>query len=101
MCLLVIGEAVKSIVSNKTASRELNLRMIKQLARRDECRPIKPLVEAIVVALGQGAEGIYATSLTITRFLEFAFEFAPDQGTAERLYQESLRKLSQAPRRSR
>ena len=100
MCLLVIGEAIKAIVQDKTESRETNVRLIKQMESEEECRPIQRIVEAIIVAIGQGAEGIYATCLTITRFLEFAFEYQPDQSGAERLYKNKLSKIRQATQTS-
>ncbi|MEK6287875.1 MAG: hypothetical protein AABO57_19320 [Acidobacteriota bacterium] len=101
LCLLVIGEAVKAIVKDKTKSRELNLRLIKQIADEEKCRPIDSIIEAIIAAIGQGAEGIYATSLTITRFLEFAFEYQPDPSEAERLYKNEFGKIKRAAQRSR
>ncbi len=93
MRLLVIGEAVKAIVQDKTESRETNVRLIMQMESDEECRPIQRIVEAIIVAIGQGAEGIYATCLTITRFLEFVFGYEPDPSEAERLYKNELRKI--------
>ena len=96
MCLLVIGEAVKAIVKGKTKSREPNLRLIKQIAEEEKCRPIQRIIEAIIAALEHGAEGIYAACLTITRFLEFAFEYQPDQSGVERLYKNKLRTIKKA-----
>ncbi|MEK6411051.1 MAG: hypothetical protein AABN34_29365 [Acidobacteriota bacterium] len=93
MCLLVIGEAIKAIVEDKTGSRETNVRLIKQIESEEGCRPIQCLIEAIIAAIGQGAEGIYATCLTITRFLEFAFEYPPDHSMASRLYKNKLSKI--------
>ncbi len=101
MCLLVIGEAVKAIVKDKTDSGGLNLRVIKQVAVGEKCRPIQPIVEAIIAAIGQGAEGIYAACLTITRFLEFAFEYPPDPSVAERLYKNELRAIKKGTLSSR
>lgn len=95
-CLLVIGEALKGLVRDKTETGELNLRLIKQMAAEEKCRPIQRIIEAIVAALEHGAEGIYAACLTITRFLEFAFEYQPDQGGAERLYKNKLNKIRHA-----
>ncbi|MEK6407969.1 MAG: hypothetical protein AABN34_13490 [Acidobacteriota bacterium] len=96
MCLLVIGEAIKGIVEDKTESREIHVLLIKQIESEEGCRPIQCLIEAIIAAIGQGAEGIYATCLTITRFLEFAFEYQPDPSVAERLYKNALSKMRQA-----
>lgn len=101
MCLLVIGEAVKAIVEGKTESRETNVRLIKRIQSEKECRPIQQMIKAIIAAIEQGAEGIYAACLTITRFLEFAFEFVPDQRKAERLYKEKLRRIRTTTRSSR
>ena len=95
-CLLVIGEAVKAIVKGKTKSRELNLRLIKQIAEEEKCRPIQRIIEAIIAVLEHGAEGIYAACLTITRFLEFAFEYQPDQSGVERLYKNKLSTIKKA-----
>jgi hypothetical protein len=95
-CLLVIGEALKGLVRDKTETGELNLRLIKQMAAEEECRPIQRIIEGIVAALEHGAEGIYAACLTITRFLEFAFEYQPDQRGAERLYKNKLNKIRHA-----
>lgn len=92
MCLLVIEEAVRSI-ENRSESRDLNLRLIKRIVTTEGCRPIQSIVEAIIDAIGQGAEGMYASCLTITRFLEFAFGYQPDQSRAERLYKSELRKI--------
>lgn len=101
MCLLVIGEAVQAIVRGRTKSRELNLRLIRQLADGEQCRPVKRISEAIIVAIGQGAEGIHAIGLTITRFLEFAFEYQPDHGMASRLYKQKLSTIKRATRSSK
>ena len=101
LCLLVIGEAVKAIVEGKTESRETNVRLIKRIQSEEECRPIRQIIKAIIAAIEQGAEGIYAACLTITRFLEFTFEFVPDQRTAERLYKEKLRRIRKTTRSSR
>ena len=84
--LLVIGEAIKAIVQDKTESRETIVRLLKQIESEEECRPIQRTVKAIIAAIEQGAEGIYAACLTITRFLEFAFEYPPDHSMASRLY---------------
>ena len=96
MCLLVSGEAVRAIVEDNTDSRELNLRLIKRIVGGEECKPIQRMVEAINASIGQGAEGIYASCMTITRFLEFAFEYQPDPRVAERLYKNELSKIRRA-----
>ncbi|MEK6289324.1 MAG: hypothetical protein AABO57_26730 [Acidobacteriota bacterium] len=94
MWLLVIGEAVKAIVEDKTESRrETNVRLIKQIESEEGCRPIQCLIEAIIAAIEHGAEGIYAACLTITRFFEFAFEYPPDHSMASRLYKNKLSKI--------
>lgn len=93
MCLLIIEEAVRSI-ENKTESRELNLRLIERIAAEEQCKPIQRIVDAIVVAIGHSVEGTYASCLTITRFLEFAFGYQPDRTIAERLYSIELGKIS-------
>ena len=92
MCLLIIEEAIRAI-ENKTESRELNLRLIERIIIEEKCRPIQRIVEAIIIAIGQGAEGLYASCLTITRFLEFAFGYQPDPNVAERLYKTELSKI--------
>ena len=96
MCLLIIGEAVRSIVEDKPERRETNVRLIKGIESEEECRPIQPIIKAIIAAIEQGAEGIYAACLTITRFLEFAFEYPPDHSMASRLYKNKLSKIRQA-----
>jgi hypothetical protein len=101
MCLLVIGEAITAVVKDQTESGELNLRLIQQMAGAEKCRPIQRIVEAIIAAIGQGAEGIYASCLTITRFLEFAFEYQPDPRVAERLYKNELSRIRRATQSSR
>lgn len=92
MCLLIIEEAVRAIES-KTGNRELNLRLIERIITEEECRPIRRIVEAIITAVGQDAEGIYSSCLTITRFLEFTFGYQPDPTVAERLYKNELTKI--------
>jgi hypothetical protein len=101
MCLLVIGEAARAIAQDKTQSDKLNLRLIKQVASEEGCKPARRIIEAIIAALDHGAEGIYAASLTISRFLEFAFGFAPDPRVAQRLYKARLSKIGQAAKRSK
>jgi hypothetical protein len=90
--LLIIEEALRAI-ENKTESRELNLRVIERIVTEEKWRPIQRIVEAIITAIGQGDEGIYASCLTITRFLEFTFGYQPDLGVAERLYKSELSKI--------
>lgn len=101
LCLLVIGEAVRAIVEDKTARRETNVRLIKKIENEEECRPIQRLIKAITDAIEQGAEGIYAACLTITRFLEFAFDYSPDHRVASRLYKNKLSKLRMGTQMSR
>jgi hypothetical protein len=101
MCLLVIGEAIKAIVQDKTESRETNVRLIKQMESEEECRPIQRIIKAIIDAIEQGAEGIYAACLTITRFLEFAFDYPPDHSVASHLYKNRLSKLRRETQTSR
>jgi hypothetical protein len=96
MCLLVIGEAIRAIVEDQTESRELNLRLIKRMVGAEECRPIQRIVEPMIAAIGQGAAGIYASCLTITRFLEFAYGYQPDPSVAERMYKNELSRLRRA-----
>ena len=98
--LLVIEEALKGLVRDETETGELNLRLIKQMAAEEKCRPIRRLVTAILAALEHGAEGAYAACLTITRFLEFAFEYQPDHCGAERLYKNKLSKIRHATQSS-
>jgi hypothetical protein len=101
MWLLLIGEAIKAIVRDKTESRETIVRLIKQIESEEECRPIQRIIKATIAAIEQGAEGIYAACLTITRFLEFAFEYPPDHSLASRLYKNKLSKLRQETQSSR
>lgn len=95
MCLLVIGEAIKAIVHDKTESRETNVRLIRQIESEQECRPIQRIVEAISAAIEQGLEGLSAACLTITRVLEFAFEYAPNDSVASLLYKNKLSEIRQ------
>jgi hypothetical protein len=101
VCLLVIGEAIKAIVEDKTETRETNVRLITQMESEEECRPIQRIIKATIGAIEQGAEGIYAACLTITRFLEFAFDYPPDHSVASRLYKNKLSKLRRETQRSR
>ena len=101
LCLLVIGEAVKAIVEDKTGNRELNLRLIEHIANKEKCRPVQRIIEAILAAVEQGADGIYAACLTITRFLEFAFEYQPDASLAEHQYKNELSKIRRATQTSK
>lgn len=94
MRLLVIEEAVKAIVED-AQGRETNVRLISKMEREEECRPIQRMIEAIILATEQGAEGRDAACLTITRFLEFAFGYPPDHGLASRLYTNKLRIIRQ------
>jgi hypothetical protein len=93
MSLLIIAEAVKAIVEDRRESLELNLRIIKRMVGAAECRPIHRLGEAIIAAIGRGPRGTYASCLTITRFLEFAFGYLPDPSVAERLYKNELSRI--------
>ena len=99
--LLVIGEAIEALVRDKTESRETIVRLIKQIESEEKCRPIQRVIKATIAAIEQGAEGIYAACLTITRFLEFAFEYPPDHSMALRLYKNKLSKIRQATQSSK
>jgi hypothetical protein len=92
MCLLIIEEAVRSI-ENRTESRELNLQLIEQLATEEKCRPIQHIIEAMVAAIRTGPEGLYASCLTITLFLEFTFGYQPDPSVAKGLYRIELSRI--------
>ena len=97
LCLLIIDVAATAAAEDKTAAGELNLRLIRQMVEEEKCRPIQRLIKAIISAVvEQGAEGAYAARLTITRFLEVAFEYTPDRGTAQDLYDSKLSKLRRA-----
>lgn len=96
MCLLIVDKAASAIGRNKTESGELNLRLIKEIAAEEECRQIRRIIKAIVAAIGHGAEGIDAARLTITRFIELAFESHPDPDRAEGPYNNKLRKIRRA-----
>jgi len=96
MSLLIIGEALRAIAEDRTGSLELNLLIIKRMVAAEECRPIQRLVEAIVAAIGRGPRGTYASCLTITRFLEFAFEYLPNPSVAERMYKTELNRIRRA-----
>ncbi|MEK6300865.1 MAG: hypothetical protein AABO41_09100 [Acidobacteriota bacterium] len=104
LCLLVINEAAKAIGAAQTHQAdngELNLLLIKQMAREEECRRIRRIIKAIIAAIEQGAEGVLAARLTITCFIEFAFEYMPDPGVAARLYNGKLSKIRQEAQSSR
>jgi hypothetical protein len=96
MCLLIVDNAARAIGEDKTESGELNLRLIKEMAAEEECRQIRRIIKAIIAAIGHGAEGIDAARLTITRFIEFAFENHPGSDSAEGPYNNKLRKIRRA-----
>lgn len=96
LCLLIIDLAAKAVEEERPASGELDLRLIRQMVEEEECRPIQRLIKAIIAAVEQGAEGASVARLTITRFLEFAFEYTPDRGMAEAVYDSRLSKISRA-----
>ena len=86
----------RAIGRDKTETDVLNLRLIKEMAAEAECRQIRRMINAIVAAIGHGADGIGAARLTITRFIELAFESHPDPGRAEGPYYNKLRTLRRA-----
>ena len=96
MCLLIVDKAARAIGEDKTESGELNLRLIKEMAAEEECRQIRRIIKAIIAAIGHGAEGIDAAHLTITRFIELAFENHPGSDSAEGPYNNKLRKIRRA-----
>ena len=93
MCLLIVDKAARAISVDKTESDELNLRLIKERAGEEKCRRVRRLIRAIIAALDHGADGMYAARLTITRFIELAFENQPDPNRAEGPYNKKLSKL--------
>lgn len=104
LCLLVINEAAKAISSpraRRSDNGKLNLLLIRQLAREEKCRRIRQIIKAMIAAIEHGAEGVLAARLTITCFMEFAFEYMPDPDTAARLYNGKLSKIRQAAQSSR
>lgn len=96
LCLLIIEIAAKAVEEESPASGELDLRLIRQLVAEENCRPIQRLIKAIIAAVEQGAEGACVARLTITRFLEVAFEYTPDRGMAQVVYDSRLSKLRRA-----
>ncbi|MEK6302499.1 MAG: hypothetical protein AABO41_17445 [Acidobacteriota bacterium] len=99
VCLLVIDEAAKAIDaphSERADNGGLNLLLIKQMAREQECRRVRRIIKAMIAAIEQGIEGVRAARLTTTCFIEFAFEYMPDREIAARLYHGKLSKIRQA-----
>ena len=101
LCLLVIDHAAQAIEAKETDNGELNLRLIKQMAGDEKCRRTRRIIKAMIAAIEQGAEGIVAARMTITCFIEFAFEYMPDPGMAARLYNGKLSKIRQAAKSGR
>jgi hypothetical protein len=77
------------------------LRLIKQMAGEEKCRRTRRIIKAMIAAIEQGTEGVVAARMTITCFIEFAFEYMPDPGIAARLYNGKLSKIRQAAKSSR
>jgi hypothetical protein len=96
MCLLIVDKAARAIGKDKTEGGELNLRLIKEMAGDEQCSQIRRIIKAIVAAIEHDAEGIDAARLTITRFIELAFESHPDPDRAEGPYNNKLRKIRRA-----
>ncbi|MEK6322098.1 MAG: hypothetical protein AABN33_10480 [Acidobacteriota bacterium] len=96
MCLLIVDKAARAISEDKTESGEVNLRLIKEMADEEKCRQIRRIIRAIIAAIEHGADGVYAARLTITRFIELAFENQPDPNRAEGPYNNKLRKIRRA-----
>ena len=101
LCLLIIDQAARAIAAEESDNGELNLRLIKQMAGEEQCRRTRPIIKAMIAAIEQGAEGVVAARLTITCFMEFAFEYMPDPSRAARLYDGKLSKIRQAAKTSR
>ncbi|MEK6304626.1 MAG: hypothetical protein AABO41_28415 [Acidobacteriota bacterium] len=96
LCLLVINEAAKAIGAareQQADNGEVNLLLIKQIALEEKCRRIRRIIKAMIAAIERGAEGVLAARLTITCFIEFAFEYMPDPDIAARLYNGKLSKI--------
>jgi len=96
LCLLIVDKAARAISDGKAESGELNLRLIKEIAVEEKCRQIRRIITAIIAAIEHGGEGVFAARLTITRFIELAFENQPDPNMAEDQYNIKLRKLRRA-----
>lgn len=96
MCLLIVDKAARAIGEDTTQSSELNLRLIKEVAGEENCRHVRPIVRSIIAAIEHDADGVYAARLTITRFIELAFENWPDPNRAEVPYNKKLSKLRRA-----
>jgi len=96
MCLLIVDKAAREIGKERKKSDELNLRLIQEMAGEDDCKRIRRMIKAIIAAVGVGAEGIEAARLTITRFIELAFENHPDPEQAEGSYNNKLRRIRRA-----
>ncbi|MEK6284656.1 MAG: hypothetical protein AABO57_02840 [Acidobacteriota bacterium] len=72
------------------------MRLIKEIAGEEECRHVRRIIRSIIAAVEHGADGVYAARLTITRFIELAFENRPDPDRAEGPYNQKLSKLRRA-----
>jgi hypothetical protein len=96
ICLLIVDKAARAISEGQTESGELNLRLIKEMAVEEKCRQIRRIITAIIAAIEHGAEGVHAARLTITRFIELAFENQPDPNVAGDQYNNKLRKIRRA-----
>lgn len=95
-CLLIVDRAARAIGKDETENDELNLRLIKEMVDEEQCKQIRRMIKAIHAAIGHGADGVDAARLTITRFIELAFENHPDPNRAEGSYNNKLRKIRRA-----
>lgn len=96
ICLLIVKKAARAISEGKTESGDLNLRLIKEMAMEEKSRQIRRIITAIIAAIEHSAEGAFAARLTITRFIELAFETQPDPDMVEDQYNNKLRKIRRA-----
>ena len=101
LCLLIIDEAARAIGAQERDAGKLNLRLIKQMAGEEKCTRVRRVIKAMIAAVEQGAEGVLAARLTITCFMDFAFEYVPGPGVAARLYKSKLSRIRQAAQSSR
>ena len=101
MGALMLAVFVATHMQREGKLDEVALRLIRSVAAMKRGNRYRSIMEAIIGAVEQGAEGVEAARATARRAIEFAFDCTPDDAFLRSRYESLLisEKTSQNPKR--
>lgn len=89
---LAIIESMQNRIDGR--SNRANLLLVRQMAREENNKRYRQLMEAVASAIEPGRERFDSAYLTVARALEYVYESLPQYSKARRFYAERLEEIS-------